>query len=158
MFITVYEVTNRDAETILKGGGESQDGVVRIRGLPFTCTEQEVVQFFAGEDQTEQAFKTSSIPRDMIHSIRSTLSGLNIVKDGVTLVLDRWGRSSGDAFVQFATQEMADEALKKDREVIGSRSELYLHLKRFSSLCVKIEVLDARRSTKAWPVVCLLKK
>ncbi|KAI5088356.1 G-rich sequence factor 1 isoform X1 [Silurus meridionalis] len=71
-------VEGRDAESILKGTGESQDGVVRIRGL-------------------------------------------NIVKDGITLVMDRWGRSSGDAFVQFATQEMADEALKKDREVIGSR-------------------------------------
>ncbi|KAI5613113.1 G-rich sequence factor 1 isoform X1 [Silurus asotus] len=82
-FITVYEVTNKDAESILKGTGESQDGVVRIRGL-------------------------------------------NIVKDGITLVMDRWGRSSGDAFVQFATQEMADEALKKDREIIGSRYiELY---------------------------------
>ncbi|KAF7687453.1 G-rich sequence factor 1 [Silurus meridionalis] len=93
-YVEVYEVTNRDAESILKGTGESQDGVVRIRGLPFSCTEQDIIQFF---------------------------SGLNIVKDGITLVMDRWGRSSGDAFVQFATQEMADEALKKDREVIGSR-------------------------------------
>ncbi|KAB5528574.1 hypothetical protein PHYPO_G00141790 [Pangasianodon hypophthalmus] len=93
-YVEVYEVTNRDAEAILKGTGESQDGVVRIRGLPFTCTEKDITEFF---------------------------SGLNIVKDGVTLVMDRWGRSSGDAFVQFGTQEMADEALKRDREVIGSR-------------------------------------
>ncbi|XP_060738655.1 G-rich sequence factor 1 [Tachysurus vachellii] len=93
-YVEVYEVTNHDAEAILKGTGESQDGVVRIRGLPFNCAEKEIVQFF---------------------------SGLNIMKDGVTLVMDRWGRSSGDAFVQFATQEMADEALKRDRDVIGNR-------------------------------------
>ncbi|KAK3514393.1 hypothetical protein QTP70_017605 [Hemibagrus guttatus] len=90
----LYEVTNQDAEAILKGTDEIQDGVVRIRGLPFTCTEKDITQFF---------------------------SGLSIVKDGVTLVTDRLGRSSGDAFVQFATQEMADEALRRDREVIGNR-------------------------------------
>ncbi len=43
------------------------------------------------------------------------------MEDGVTIVLDRKGRNSGDAFVQFATKEMADEALKKDREVMGNR-------------------------------------
>ncbi|XP_058230318.1 G-rich sequence factor 1 isoform X2 [Hemibagrus wyckioides] len=93
-FFSVYEVTNQDAESILKGTDEIQDGVVRIRGLPFTCTDKDIIQFF---------------------------SGLSIVKDGVTLVMDRWGRSSGDAFVQFDTQEMANEALKRDREVIGNR-------------------------------------
>ncbi|KAG7318313.1 hypothetical protein KOW79_018068 [Hemibagrus wyckioides] len=93
-YVEVYEVTNQDAESILKGTDEIQDGVVRIRGLPFTCTDKDIIQFF---------------------------SGLSIVKDGVTLVMDRWGRSSGDAFVQFDTQEMANEALKRDREVIGNR-------------------------------------
>ncbi|XP_053510239.1 G-rich sequence factor 1 [Ictalurus furcatus] len=93
-YVEVYEVTNRDAEAILKGTDENQDGVVRIRGLPFNCAEEEVIQFF---------------------------SGLNIVNNGVTLVMDHSGRSSGDAFVQFATQQMANEALKRDREVIGNR-------------------------------------
>ncbi|TSN86080.1 G-rich sequence factor 1 [Bagarius yarrelli] len=90
----LYEVTDRDAESILKGTDEGRDGVVRIRGLPFSCREEDIIQFF---------------------------SGLDIVKDAVTLVTDRRGRLSGDAFVQFATQEMADEALKRDKEVIGSR-------------------------------------
>lgn len=69
--------------------------------------------------------------------MKSTLSGLNITKDGVTLVMDRWGRISGDAYVQFATQEMADEALKRDREIIGNRSDLYFKLTRASFHCVK---------------------
>lgn len=58
------------------------------------------------------------------------------MKDGVTLVMDRWGRNSGDAFVQFATQEMADEALNRDREVIGNRSDHCIKLKCASFNCV----------------------
>lgn len=52
LIIAVYEVTNRDAEAILKGTDENQDGVVRIRGLPFNCAEEEVIQFFSGENLT----------------------------------------------------------------------------------------------------------
>lgn len=43
------------------------------------------------------------------------------MQDGVTIVLNRKGRNSGDAFVEFATKEMAEKALKRDREVIGNR-------------------------------------
>uniref|UniRef100_A0AAY5EFB9 RRM domain-containing protein n=1 Tax=Electrophorus electricus TaxID=8005 RepID=A0AAY5EFB9_ELEEL len=95
-YVEVYEVTNEEAEAMIKGTDESkgQDGVVRLRGLPFNCTEKEIIKFF---------------------------SGLDIVEDGITLVTDRRGRSSGDAYVQFVTQEMADQALQWDREVIGTR-------------------------------------
>lgn len=46
----VYEVTERDAETIMKKVTEAQtdDGVVRLRGLPFTSTEADIAQFFSG--------------------------------------------------------------------------------------------------------------
>ncbi|XP_076856961.1 G-rich sequence factor 1 [Brachyhypopomus gauderio] len=95
-YVEVYEVTNKDAEAMLKGAEENKgnDGVVLLRGLPFHCTEKEVIQFF---------------------------SGLDIVKDGVTLVTGRRGRSSGEAYVQFATQEMADQALQRNRDFIGNR-------------------------------------
>ncbi|XP_048838362.1 heterogeneous nuclear ribonucleoprotein H2-like isoform X2 [Brienomyrus brachyistius] len=72
----------------------AQDGVVKLRGLPFSCTVEDVTQFF---------------------------SGLDIVENGVTFALDKRGRSSGIAFVEFASQEMADLALKRDREEIGNR-------------------------------------
>lgn len=49
------------------------------------------------------------------------LSGLDIVENGITFVTDRRGRNSGEAFVQFASQEAADEALQRDREIIGNR-------------------------------------
>lgn len=95
-YIEVYEVTNSDADAILKATEESSesDGVVRLRGLPFSCTEKDIIQFFPG---------------------------LKIVEDGVTVVLNRRGRNSGDAFVQFATKEMAEKALERNKEVMGNR-------------------------------------
>lgn len=47
-YVEVYEVTNSDAEAILKKTIQTpaDDGVVRLRGLPFTCTEADIVQFF----------------------------------------------------------------------------------------------------------------
>lgn len=49
------------------------------------------------------------------------LAGLDIAEDGITVVTDRKGRNSGEAFVQFSSQQAADEALQRDREVIGER-------------------------------------
>ncbi|CAB1322503.1 unnamed protein product [Coregonus sp. 'balchen'] len=95
-YIEVFEVTNSDAEAILKKSVQlpARDGVVRIRGLPYSCSETDVLLFF---------------------------SGLDVVDDGVTLVTDHRGRNSGEAYVQFLTQEQADKALTRDREVIGNR-------------------------------------
>lgn len=47
----VYEVTESDAETILKGSNQpaADDGVVRLRGLPFASNETDIIQFFSGE-------------------------------------------------------------------------------------------------------------
>uniref|UniRef100_A0A8C9VJW4 G-rich RNA sequence binding factor 1 n=1 Tax=Scleropages formosus TaxID=113540 RepID=A0A8C9VJW4_SCLFO len=70
------------------------DGVVKLRGLPFSCTVEDIVHFFEG-------------------------LSLDIVGGGVTLVFDAHGRNTGIAYVEFASQEMADQALQKDRERIG---------------------------------------
>ncbi|XP_072521306.1 G-rich sequence factor 1 [Salminus brasiliensis] len=94
-YIEVYEITNNDADAILKGTEDKcEDGVVKLVGLPFNCTEEDVRQFF---------------------------SGLDIAEGGVTFAANRKGRSLGMAFVQFTTPEMADQALKRDRELIGHR-------------------------------------
>ncbi|XP_067902729.1 G-rich sequence factor 1-like [Heterodontus francisci] len=98
-YIEVFELSNSDVDILLKRLHSSEkeltDGsVVRLRGLPFSCTTEDIHNFFAG---------------------------LEIVEDGVTITTDHRGRNTGDAFVQFSSQEIAEQALAKDREMIGSR-------------------------------------
>ena len=49
------------------------------------------------------------------------VEGLEIVPNGITLPVDIQGRSTGEAFVQFASQDIAEKALKKHKERIGHR-------------------------------------
>nr|XP_023676440.1 G-rich sequence factor 1-like [Paramormyrops kingsleyae] len=95
-YVEVKEASDSDIEGLQASAAQppAQDGVVKLQGLPYSCTVEDVAQFF---------------------------SGLDIVENGVTFVLDKRGRSSGVAFVEFASQEMADLALKRDREIIGTR-------------------------------------
>ncbi|XP_061751856.1 G-rich sequence factor 1 [Nerophis ophidion] len=95
-YVEVSEITDSDAEEILKKATVSPDDsrVVRIRGIPFSCTEKDIVLFF---------------------------SGLDIVENGITMIKNRRGRNTGEAFVRFATQQAADEALQRDRQLIWER-------------------------------------
>lgn len=47
----MYEVTNSDAEAVLKESAQpsGDDGVVMLRGLPFSCTEDDIAHFFSGK-------------------------------------------------------------------------------------------------------------
>uniref|UniRef100_A0A3Q3MSB1 G-rich RNA sequence binding factor 1 n=1 Tax=Labrus bergylta TaxID=56723 RepID=A0A3Q3MSB1_9LABR len=97
----------------------SEDGVVRLRGLPFSCNEADVVQFF---------------------------SGLDIVQNGITLVKNTKGKNSGEAYVQFSSQEAANKALQRDREVIGNR-----YIEVFPSKRAEIRTEWQRRSSSSSP-------
>nr|XP_040052137.1 G-rich sequence factor 1 [Gasterosteus aculeatus aculeatus] len=121
-YVEVYEVTNSDAEAILKKAAQAPAGseaVVRIRGLPYSSTKDDIVQFF---------------------------SGLDIAEDGITVVTDRKGRNSGEAFVQFSSQQAADEALQRDREVIGER-----YIEVFPSRRDQIHSSKTRKTSSAFP-------
>lgn len=48
-------------------------------------------------------------------------TGLSIVPNGISLLSDQMGRATGDAFVQFTSQPIADRALQKHKEKIGRR-------------------------------------
>lgn len=51
------------------------------------------------------------------------LLGLELVPNGIMLPEDRHGRTTGDAYVQFASPEIAEKALLKHKERIGHRWE-----------------------------------
>ncbi|KAB0377735.1 hypothetical protein FD755_009313, partial [Muntiacus reevesi] len=72
----------------------ASDGFVWLRRLPFGYSKEGIVQFFAG---------------------------LEIVPSGLTLPVDFQGRSTGQAFMCFASQEIAEKALKKHKERTGRR-------------------------------------
>ncbi|CAG5131904.1 unnamed protein product [Candidula unifasciata] len=100
-YIEVFRVDRSEMEWMVKraGAGVAQnqgmtDAVVKLRGLPFGCSKEEIAHFFAG---------------------------LEIVPNGIMLPEDRQGRSTGEAFVQFASPAIAERALEKHKERIGHR-------------------------------------
>jgi len=46
---------------------------------------------------------------------------MQIIPHGITLTMDQDGRASGDAYVEFATNQDVDSALKKHKEKMGHR-------------------------------------
>ncbi|KAJ0177526.1 hypothetical protein K1T71_006399 [Dendrolimus kikuchii] len=105
-YIEVFSTDRQDMEWALNAMRQNENGfegvpavsddmgVVKLRGLPFGCSKDEVVQFF---------------------------NGLSVAPDGVHLLSDHSGRASGEAFVHFTDKESAQEALARDREKIGHR-------------------------------------
>ncbi|NXL03828.1 GRSF1 factor, partial [Mesembrinibis cayennensis] len=103
-YVKVFEVHDSDVEGLLQSlRNESQainDGVVLLRGLPFSSTEDDIAHFFTGLKITDIVF------------------------------VYRGERRTGEAFVQFAAPEMAAKALQQHREYMGSRYiEVYVSRK-----------------------------
>uniref|UniRef100_A0A3B3SBZ5 Heterogeneous nuclear ribonucleoprotein H1 n=1 Tax=Paramormyrops kingsleyae TaxID=1676925 RepID=A0A3B3SBZ5_9TELE len=118
--LPVFKSNSVEMDWVLKHTGPNSpettgDGLVRLRGLPFGCSKEEIVQFF---------------------------SGLEIVPNGITLPVDFQGRSTGEAFVQFASQDIAEKALKKHKERIGHR---YIEIFKSSRAEVRTHYEPARK-------------
>merc|ERR1719500_1183308 len=75
-------------------GGEESESVVRLRGLPYDCSKDDIKNFF---------------------------DGLEITPNGILTTTDYQGRSTGEAFVQFKNKGFAERALEKNKESIGHR-------------------------------------
>ncbi|KAJ8394574.1 hypothetical protein AAFF_G00043770 [Aldrovandia affinis] len=131
-YIEVYKATGEDFLKI--AGGTSNEVahflskenqvIVRMRGLPFTATAEDVLLFFS-----------PSCP---------VTGG----RDGILFVKYPDGRPTGDAFVLFSCEEYAQNALKKHKEILGKR---YIEL--FKSTAAEVQqVLNRYTSAPLIPI------
>lgn len=81
-------LTNESAKPLSRSGYQ-----VRMKGLPFRATEQEIKDFFLPDADCVSA----------------------------RIILGQDGRPSGDAVAEFETNEQAEAAMKKNRENLGTR-------------------------------------
>ncbi|KAG2492229.1 hypothetical protein HYH03_009473 [Edaphochlamys debaryana] len=106
-YIEVFESTEADLATAKSLSVDRMRGfVVRCRGLPYTSTAQDVLNFFGPE-----------VP---------VVRGI----EGVVFTYAPDGRPTGEAFVELQTEEAQREALKKHKESMGTRYiELFVSTK-----------------------------
>ncbi|CAH8873549.1 unnamed protein product [Trichobilharzia szidati] len=72
--------------------------LIRMRGLPYTTTTEQILTFFA-----------------------NTNCSVQFGADGILFVNRRDGRATGDAFVIFKTKQIAEKALENNKQHIGNR-------------------------------------
>lgn len=88
--------------------------IIRMRGLPFTATTEQVLQFFAPACPVTDG------------------------SEGILFVRFPDGRPTGDAFVLFSCEEHAQNALKKHKDILGKR---YIEL--FKSTAAEVQQVRA---------------
>merc|ERR1719187_174177 len=97
-FVEVFKSSKSEMDWAVKTHGPSQlkvrDTIIRVRGLPYGCTPDMIQAFF---------------------------QGLDIMENGITILLNEEGRTRGDGYVQFTTAQGAEEALTRHREKMGRR-------------------------------------
>lgn len=98
-YIEIKEAKHSEMEWVVNkmSSGDvahNSDNIVRLRGLPYGCSRQDIDIFF---------------------------SGLQIIPYGITITMDQDGRASGDAYVEFATNQDVEAAMKKHKEKMGHR-------------------------------------
>uniref|UniRef100_A0A8C3FFX8 Epithelial splicing regulatory protein 1 n=1 Tax=Chrysemys picta bellii TaxID=8478 RepID=A0A8C3FFX8_CHRPI len=98
--------------------------IVRMRGLPFNATTEEVLTFFGQHCPVTGG------------------------KEGILFVTYPDNRPTGDAFVLFACEEYAQNALKKHKDLLGKR---YIELFRSTAAEVQ-QVLNRYSSTPLVPL------
>uniref|UniRef100_A0A5S6QN67 RRM domain-containing protein n=1 Tax=Trichuris muris TaxID=70415 RepID=A0A5S6QN67_TRIMR len=98
-YIEVFHAKRNEMEYVLQRSGKpcpgnAADNVVRLRGLPYNCTKEDVMDFF---------------------------KGLELTTDGIVFGTDKSGRASGEGFVRFKNKESTEKALDLHMEKIGHR-------------------------------------
>lgn len=81
-------------EIMTKMTPSDNEFVVRLRGLPYAATIEDIKAFF---------------------------EGLEPIENGILVVTDDQGRCGGEAYVEFADAESAQKALLRHRNKMGTR-------------------------------------
>jgi hypothetical protein len=94
----IFEAQPSDllAVKALSAESKAKGFVVRLRGLPYSATAADVVKFF-----------------DALDIVRGV--------DGVLFTFTPDGRPTGEAYAEFDTDEAHKEAMKRHKEMIGTR-------------------------------------
>lgn len=118
---------NNKAEKFLSRGAQA---IVRMRGLPFTCSAKQVVDFFASptgtstcQHQNQSAGASNGGAQHHQHAAPGKQRPCEVLagEEGVLFVKNSDEKPTGDAFVLFATEEQAKRALARHHQNIGSR-------------------------------------
>ncbi|TKR93801.1 hypothetical protein L596_008193 [Steinernema carpocapsae] len=128
-YIEVYRASSQDFLRVAVGSSleamnfvnRSAGMIIRMRGLPYDCTEAEIREFFRSEESP----------------------AVEVIDQGILFVNKADGRPSGDAFVLFADEESGSKALQKDRCKIGNR---YIELFRSTQAEVQQVVSKSQQS------------
>jgi hypothetical protein len=75
-------------------GAPGMDSVIKMRGLPFKVTRNDILEFFAG---------------------------LNVPLNGVHLMFNEREQPTGEAYVELSSPEDRERAMTKDRQHMGGR-------------------------------------
>nr|XP_049701605.1 RNA-binding protein fusilli isoform X2 [Helicoverpa armigera] len=130
-YIEVYRASGEDFLSVAGGAtceaaaflSRGAQVIVRVRGLPYDATPQQVLDFFSTGDNPVLV-----------------LDGA----EGVLFVRRADGRATGDAFVLFAKEDDAPKALSRHRKSIGAR---YIELFRSTTAEVQ-QVLNRSLETR----------
>jgi len=97
-YLELKQTTYSELKWLLsrKEGGayDPNDAYVKLVGLPYTATNDDIIKFF---------------------------EGFTIAKDSIIIGKNHDGRPSGDAFVEFTTSDQVEKAIAKTNEKMGTR-------------------------------------
>ncbi|KAH9605814.1 hypothetical protein KSS87_020408 [Heliosperma pusillum] len=102
-YIELFPAPQEEMDEAISAGRSHEDdpnepvkhtGILKLRGLPFSATKEDVTEFF---------------------------NKFVLAEDSIHITFNSNGRPTGEAFVEFASIEDAEAAMEKDRKTLGSR-------------------------------------
>eukprot|EP00775_Hariotina_reticulata_P013285 gene13285-13416_t len=110
-YIELFEAAEADLAAVKKVLEDSrlQGFVVRLRGLPYTATAADIVQFFQGVQLTDS-------------------------DDAIILTMSVDGRPTGEAYVELANEAAQAAAMTKHKDLMGTRYIEIFHSSKMDKL------------------------